>query len=72
MYVPAPPEPVPKAVIIVPSVTPEPSIVWPIFRVPLVTALTVKVVPDIAPVTIAGDATELIAVLATVWESLTV
>jgi hypothetical protein len=40
--------------------------------VPLVTALTVKVVPEIAPVTIAGEAVELITVEVTVWESLTV
>ena len=56
----------------VPSVTPVPSIVWPILNVPLVTAETVKVVPAIAPVTIAGEATELIEVEAVVWELLTV
>ena len=55
-----------------PSVTPVPSMVWPILRVPLVTAETVRVVPDIAPVTIAGEATELMVVDATVWELLTV
>jgi len=62
VYVPAPPEPDPNAVIIVPSVTPEPSIVWPICKVPLVTAETVIVVPDIDAVTIAGAAVELAGV----------
>ena len=53
VYVPAPPDPVPRAVIMVFVATVDPWIVWPRYSVPEVTAVTVKVVPAIDPVTIA-------------------
>ena len=53
VYVPVPPVPVPKAVIVVPAVIPVPDSTTPIDKVPEVTALTVNVVPDIEPVTTA-------------------
>ena len=51
MYVPVPPVPVPKAVIMVPDNTPVPVTNCPTARAPEVTALTVSVVPEIEPVT---------------------
>jgi hypothetical protein len=50
VYVPAPPDPVPKAVIVVPAVTPLPAITEPTAKTPAVTAEIVNVVPAILPV----------------------
>ena len=50
VYVPVPPVPVPRAVIVVPEVTPVPVMRCPTAIVPLVTALTVSVVVLIEPV----------------------
>ena len=50
VYVPTPPVPSPKTVIVVPVVTPVPEIVWPTFIAPTDTAVTVSVVPEIVPV----------------------
>jgi hypothetical protein len=50
VYVPAPPVPVPKAVMIVPAVTPVPVICCPTTIVPDPTAVTVIVVPLIEAV----------------------
>ena len=56
VYVPAPPEPVPNAVIIVPAVTPVPEITMPTPKTPEVTAVTVSVVVEMDPVTTAAKA----------------
>ena len=50
VYVPVVPVPVPSAVIYVFAVTPDPAITLPTPSVPEATALTVSVVPEIAPV----------------------
>lgn len=50
VYVPAPPDPVPKAVIVVPDVTPDPASTDPTVSTPAATAVIVKVVPAILPV----------------------
>ena len=49
----------PNAVIIVPAVMPVPCTVWPGYNVPLVTAVTVNVVPEMLPVTTAPAVAEL-------------
>ena len=49
----------PKAVIIVPGVIPVPCNVWPGYNVPSATAVTVKVVPEMLPVTLAPVVAEL-------------
>ena len=59
VYVPAPPVPVPKAVITVALVTPKPNKAWLIPIVPDVTAVTVKVVPEIEPVNKAAEGVEM-------------
>ena len=61
MYVPVPPVPVPRAVIVVPAVTPVPEISCPTPITPPVTAVTVNVVLEIAPVKVAP------AVMVAVW-----
>ena len=66
VYVPVPPDPVPSAVMIVSAVTPVPWMVCPTYSVPLVTAVTVKVVAVIDPVTLAATAVLFIWRLATV------
>ncbi len=50
VYVPAPPEPVPSAVMVVAKATPAPLMVMPTARVPEEIAVTVSVVAEIAPV----------------------
>ena len=50
VYVPTPPVPLIRPVMLVPPVTPVPLITEPIPMLPDVTAVTVKVVPDIEPV----------------------
>ncbi len=59
-----PPVPVPKAVMVVPAVTPVPLRMSPTINVPEPTAETVRVVPEIAPVTDAG------VMLITGWEAM--
>ena len=51
VYVPTPPTPVPNPVMTVPADTPVPVIFCPTTKVPDVTAETVRVVPEIEPVT---------------------
>jgi hypothetical protein len=50
VYVPTPPEPLPKAVITVSAATPTPYKDCPIAIVPLDIEVTVKVVPEVEPV----------------------
>jgi len=50
VYVPAPPVPVPNAVMVVPAVIPVPDMTDPTDNTPLTTAVTVKVVAAILPV----------------------
>ena len=50
VYVPAPPEPVPNAVMVVAKATPVPLMVMPTARVPEEMAVTVSVVVEMAPV----------------------
>ena len=50
VYVPTPPVPVARALIVVPVVMPVPEIVWPTAIAPTDTAVTVNVVPEIVPV----------------------
>ena len=51
LYVPTPPDPVPKDSMIVSSEMPEPVMVCPTTSVPEATTVTVKTVPEIEPVT---------------------
>jgi len=53
VYVPSPPVPVRISTIVVPAVMPMPEIFMPTCRDPDVTTVTVRVVPDIVPVTAA-------------------
>lgn len=47
------PVPVPRAVMVVPAVTPVPAMTCPTWTVPAETAVTVRVVPEIDPVIVA-------------------
>ena len=66
VYVPAPPLPVPTAVTTVPVATPGPTTGEPTERVPDVTELTVRVVPEMAPVKEAAGDVPTMLVLVTV------
>lgn len=51
VYVPMPPVPLPRAVMVVPAATPAPTSVSPMARLPPLTAVTVRVAPLMEPVT---------------------
>ena len=59
MYVPTPPDPVPRAVIMVSCVIPTPKSDCATPIVPFLTAVTVSVVPEIVPVKTAVDGLEM-------------
>ena len=65
VYVPAPPLPVPTAVTTVPAAMPGPTTGEPTERAPEVTELTVRVVPEMEPVSDAAGAVPTTLVLAT-------
>ena len=74
VYVPVPPVPVPKAVIVVPELTPLPETVEPISSPPELTAATFSTVPAavpaalaMVPVTEADDGSSVNVVLVPFW-----
>ena len=66
MYVPTPPEPLPKAVTTVPGAMPAPVTGDPTARVPEAMELTVSVVPEMEPVRDAAGLVPTTLVVATV------